>query len=555
MRLMNLTNALPKSISSKGLILIFSLPIFLMSFELTLRTYANLPAMQENLISRIFSLFIVSFLLLFSSSWGRVLVLVFFTISIWIEVPHAIFYGNWANPISLFLLSENFSEVWTTIRDVDWKVIFISFLFIFSSLAFFLWFFGWISDIKGQHVVSCLVLAAFLVQPIKDGIFLADEIEKRFTKSVDGFLENSLNTYGVFTSLLVQQVVGKQKYPFYNHEPHPLKDSVDRAKVNILIYFGESLSSRYMSLFGYHKPTTPSLSGIKDKYQHTLTREAIAGSMATNVSTARFFHMIPYPDGRQQVASSKTNLFKYAKEAGFHTAYFTTQAKRYIGHIMSVTGGNYVQTSITPHEYDQANYGFTDFADDILLFEMLSKFEPQEPYFTVLQPVGSHVHFKNRSPLAFKKFGTNDYRLEYENSIFYTDHILDSLLEGLARKKSELPWVFIATSDHGTYVNKGIISREDKYAESYSVPLIIVTNDTGIYNEFIAPLGQCGTIFHQQIAETIANILGYEVPMSPCNQGVLNSDILSGVGRTHRVVINNSSPILTPYTGEFEPGK
>jgi len=372
-----------------------------------------------------------------------------------------------------------------------------------------------------------------------------EKIEKRFTKDVHGLYKSFLNTYGSFTATIIDQIIGRQRYPDYIRQAHPKKET-GAQPTNVLIYFGESLSSKYMSIFGYGKPTTPFLSSMNEKYPYMLAKETISGSVATATSTELFFNLVPYPDSRKQVASLRTNLFRYADESGLDTGYFTSQAENYTNQIYRKIGKKYIKAGSSPFVFDNAGYGYKDGADDIVLLDMIKRANLNEPYFIALQPNGSHPPFNKRSPAGFKKFGGSLNIPDYENSVLYTDSLLEKIIAKV-EKSSGLPWVVVITSDHGTYVDNQRVSRSHRYSASYTVPGIIVTNSKDIFDKYLAPLKSCQMLFHQQIAEVVANIIGYDVPVSGCGEGILSSGLLSGVGGTKRVVIEGGRAVLSSY--------
>jgi len=184
--------------------------------------------------------------------------------------------------------------------------------------------------------------------------------------------------------------------------------------------------------------------------------------------------------------------------------------------------------------------------DDAIILQTIKKLDLGSPYFSVVQPNGSHFPCATKSPSEFKRFGTDSELSEYENSVLYTDELIKRFIRYVSNYSSQ-PWVFIMTSDHGLYVDKSRASRSTKYPSSYMVPGIILTNQKQLYRSYIQPLEKCSYLFHQDISEMIARILGFDVPMRNCNSGVLLTGLLSGIGSKNIQISTNGDIQVTPY--------
>jgi glucan phosphoethanolaminetransferase (alkaline phosphatase superfamily) len=520
--------------------------IFIGSFfllEFSLRLVTALPSIGSIWENFLF-LLILSTLYYYSTKLGKLLLASFFIASLALQIPHSVFYGNWIDSTNILLMTKNISEVISVSLSVPFSVVLTCLLFFSAVVGLFSLLRRYENKAKPKIWVTIIVIFIFTMQPIRDGLLKPEKIEKRYTKDVHGLFQSSHNTYGVLLSTLINQAFGEQRYPDYTQESKKL-DTNNKYTPNILLYFGESLSSKYMNVFGYHKENTPNLKKLKKQYPYTIFKETISASTATAVSSSHFFHMIPFPDGRKQIGSSKTNLFKYAKNNGYSTTYLSTQAENYINHILRNSGSNSIDISITPSRFLPSDYHFKEEADDLLLLQMLATNPSKTPFFTVLQPNGSHAPISKRSPIKHKPFGSENTLNEYENSVFHTDFIIGKLISFLP--KNNKPWLFIMTSDHGTYVNTNQFTRSIQYEESYTVPFVAITNNEDIYRNYLKPLEKCEKLFHINISELTAKALGYKLPYSSCSQGVLTSGLLSGIGGTRKVSIKEGKTTLTDY--------
>lgn len=506
----------------------------------------NIDSFAENaLMSLLFSL-----LFYYSTKPFKIILSLFLLASLLIESSNAVFFGGWIEPMNLYLLFENIPEVINTAIQVERTIALKSVSFAVISIIAMGYLYKLSSKNRGFIGINILIVFVLFFQPIRDGILKPEKIEKRFTKDSHSLLRSFHNAYGVFFSMLISERLGNNVYASYRQAPYPQILKKPDITPNIFIYFGESLSSKYMSVYGYNKETTPNLKelihSLPKKKLFGLSKEAIAGATATMPATVRFFHLLDRPDARKQAASFDTNLFQYAQKSGYKTTYISTQAEHYINHIYKLATGKYVDQYLSPAHLDHANGARKDI-DDAMMIKTINTRELGEPYFAVAQPNGSHTPFATRSLPAFKPFGSDSELAEYENSIFYTDNLLKKLIN-IISNKSDRPWIFIITSDHGNYVDESRITRSIKYPASYTVPAIILTNNQPLYHSHIQPLEKCNTLYHQNIGEMIARLLGFDAPVSNCSSGVLFTGLLNGMGAQSLQESTTGEIQMKPYS-------
>jgi len=389
------------------------------------------------------------------------------------------------------------------------------------------------------------VIIFFVFQPLKYGIFSPEKIEKLFVQDTHSLLKSSYRAYQASLSMVISNIFNNQIYEDYLHSAHT-RVANSKNKPNIFIYFGESLSSKYMSAFNYTEDTTPFIKKLINSKLFTLSKETISGAVYTRPSSTLFFHLIPEPDGRKQVASFNTNLFKYAKESGYTTTYLSTQAENGITTISKLISGKYSDHVLFNSDFDKEyKNGDTDSLDELVLHG-LQKIKSDKPFFTVFQASGSHLPFAPKSPKAFKAFGSGTELSEYNNSVLYTDYIISKLVSWTKENSHNRPWIFIITSDHGTYIDESRVTRSLDYPASYTVPGIILTNNEKIFSQYLSPYNKCSILFHKNLSAIIARILGFKVEDNNCNQGVLLEGLISGVHAKH--IINKNEEIISePY--------
>ena len=81
------------------------------------------------------------------------------------------------------------------------------------------------------------------------------------------------------------------------------------------------------------------------------------------------------------------------------------------------------------------------------------------------------------------------------------------------------------------------------------MPAVIITNNKKIYESNLKQLSQCKYLFHQNISELIARLMGFDVPDGNCSSGVILGGLLSGAGNTRTVTVDDTGLIqIAPYT-------
>lgn len=95
--------------------------------------------------------------------------------------------------------------------------------------------------------------------------------------------------------------------------------------INLVVIMGETLHREFMSLYDYSLNSSPYLKELKNQNDF-LYKRAIGSGVSTTIAIPSFFNMIKKPDSIPQILSTNTCLFKMAKNNGFNTYFFSSQA-------------------------------------------------------------------------------------------------------------------------------------------------------------------------------------------------------------------------------------
>ncbi len=223
-----------------------------------------------------------------------------------------------------------------------------------------------------------------------------------------------------------------------------------REREHYLLILGESARRDHLSLYGYPRNTTPRLSK-----RHNLLVFTDAVSPANQ--TRRAVKMLLSPATTEDIEAfyRKGSIIGLAHEAGFGTQWLSNQG-RY--------GEHDTEVSSIGREADYCVFTNTDWDTTSLdenLVEPLQKIirTSRGSDFTVIHLLGSHAAYDKRYPKAYSVFtGTPPHAHDqatpqhqiinaYDNSLRYSDSIIDTLIAQMARANDIGCAIYVA--DHG----------------------------------------------------------------------------------------------------------
>jgi heptose-I-phosphate ethanolaminephosphotransferase len=207
-----------------------------------------------------------------------------------------------------------------------------------------------------------------------------------------------------------------------------------------VLVIGESARPDHWSIDGYRRETSPRLAGERNL---VFLRDVVATASLTSISVPSMMSLAPVSDW--QAVESQRSIVSAFREAGFDTAWFSTQeVSHWSGIIHNLAG-----------EAGQRRY-FERGHDSVLVDQVRALLAPPagpRRAFIVLHTKGSHSDYEKRYPPKFRRFpetgGTRAENLvsAYDNSILYTDWVLAELI-GILRARGG-PALLVYASDHG----------------------------------------------------------------------------------------------------------
>jgi lipid A ethanolaminephosphotransferase len=263
---------------------------------------------------------------------------------------------------------------------------------------------------------------------------------------------------------------------------------------NIVLVIGETARAKSFSLGVYNRETNPLLSKRKnlvyfDNFYSCNTGTVVSVSCMLSYKSGQEFRKDISFSLKNEVASF-TSIFD---QLSFETYLATTNSygarDPMFAHIKGVKNIYYLTYSL----------GYKDDALIDKLKEILDK-DPNKSKLIILHTMGSHFKYSSRYPKEFEKWTpvceglssksaemqqcpSKNLINEYDNSILFTDFVLDSLMEVLNSQNSLL----IYTSDHGESLgeknrfNHGV-TYDKAPIEQVNVPGIIWFSEPWIKN-------------------------------------------------------------------------
>lgn len=364
-------------------------------------------------------------------------------------------------------------------------------------------------------IIAFLIHIPYLNAP-KDSLMPMDySHQHRDVKNIYHYFEEYHN--------LIQLRDKRKDVTFHAKQEMPLT----QAKQAHVLVIGESLARNHMSIYGYHRKTTPKLDTASDVlfYENvisptTQTRSSIVRMLtpASGVNTDRF-----YEEG---------SIITAMRESGFQTYWISNQG-RY--------GISDTETSVLADDAHASIFVNTDWnassPDEKViapLKEVLS--QEEKKIFIVIHLLGSHFDYSKRVPDT-AKFKINDDFFnkklspgqmkrvdEYDASVKYADLIIDSLIQSLRQSHYDLSSLTYV-SDHGEDVYDDanqLLGHGSPIVTRYTVeiPFILwqsknfITQSIGEQKNQVGRFYNSGDLFHALVDLYNLQLKSYEAKRS-----------------------------------------
>lgn len=293
----------------------------------------------------------------------------------------------------------------------------------------------------------------------------------------------------------------------------------------LVLWVGESSRRDHWQLYGYARPTTPRLSARLD-----LLRFDLAESPATLTWQAVPLLLNQATVSEPKGLSLQPNVLAYARQAGYRVTWISNQA---------LDDSPLLQLQLVQAD-TVIRVGMEITKDGGYDERLLSEFVSLPPYprqLVVLHSIGQHQRYDYRYPSDFDHFKPslkNSSRLAsanlrdqvingYDNSIRYTDWILDSLINLLLADTSRSNSL-LYVSDHGEALYDGPSALlghgfPDELEVQTQIPLVLWSQEKSI--GFSEDCPGSSPVSSDYMFETILDILKITSPGVDLNPSLL----------------------------------
>lgn len=367
---------------------------------------------------------------------------------------------NWGNDairerIQAALLSPEHEMIEYLLTYLNFSDLFISFYFFFGIYLLYNRFIRTHNTYKKIKVISISLLLALL------------------------FILNSLSLAGgvipfKYINILItanewKAIVDKRKKYLKNHEK--VKNTLQKENLlydKIIIIMGESVNKHHMEAYGYNIPNTPFLSKLLQQ-NNSVKFNVIAPTNLTRYSVPIALTDTPLEHFYDFITSE--SIISNFKKYGYTTYWLSNQYQ-------AGMHDSYVSSLAAEADYSEIkNFVFEDDGNadselDIVLVDHLKKINKNNKELYIFHLLGSHFKYPKRYSTDHALFpNPKNITEEYDNTIFYTDYVLNEIYNKFKNTKS----LFIYVSDHGEVVNEKKSGHGffPAYKDEYDIPLII----------------------------------------------------------------------------------
>jgi len=320
-----------------------------------------------------------------------------------------------------------------------------------------------------------------------------------YTKPTSSTIYNTVRAFSDW-------IIPKKKNKNLGYKPYNIIYGAPKVK-NIIFIMGESLSSRYMHLYGYQKPNTPYLDSLKNNPNFVFAK-GISSSVSTEICLQLFFNMMHNPGFIELIRKKDANLFRLAKHQGYKTFVVSGQNER----LFHDTGTEFVDKFISIKDLQQE---LKDKGDEVLL-NTLSEFEFEQKNFIVIHLRHVHEPYSDYSkylPDPITHAGSDDNRLSqtqqhYSQAIGYHDYWVKQCVATIQKLFSQDTMILFA-SDHGELLGeRGLFGHNQMQPEVADIPIwaFAINAHTQLLSSFKNKI-----ISHYDLGKYIAELIGVKI--------------------------------------------
>ncbi|WP_198262934.1 phosphoethanolamine transferase CptA [sulfur-oxidizing endosymbiont of Gigantopelta aegis] len=412
---------------------------------------------------------------------------------------YAVYGQNFSQSVLFILFESNISEGSEYLESYfSWWIV-LGF-FIYTALAVFLW-----TKIKPLHSEATMRMAltisilAIVAWPTYDRLLVKHSTLKQALHAQMNRMEPAAPWHLIAGYIkykeqlhdIEQNLLANKKLP----PLQGLHDNNNETSNTLVLVIGESTNRQRMSLYGYHRPTTPQLDAMKDDL---IIFDQVFSPRPYTIETLE--QVLSFADEKNpDVYLSRPTLMNLMKQAGYRTYWITNQQTQTKRNTMLTTFSKQADEQIylnNDRNQNSAHY------DDVVLrpFKAIlenpkfSNKNDQRKKFIVIHLLGTHRKYSYRYPEDSTVFQSNkdlpkwlnESQVEeynaYDNAIHFNDLVLSGLINTL--KESGNNGFLAYLSDHGEEVydnSKRLFTGRNEAAPTgpmYTIPFFVWQSDS-----------------------------------------------------------------------------
>lgn len=327
----------------------------------------------------------------------------------------------------------------------------------------------------------------------------------------------------------------------------PEKDALESQRLaDVCLIIGESASRGHLSIYGYPLNTSPRMQTKRDSL--FIFTDATASSNSTVHNIQRLLSFMTDDESEKEWYEFPFLIDMY-KNLGYKAWWLSNQERTGIWSNCSAPMVMNADVVVYKHESSEDNL-FTTYDGGLLPDVEKALKDDAEYKFVGMHLTGSHTLYRTRYPDAFNYFNADSVLkhfqkpwlnqdkaqtvAEYDNSIRYTDFVVDSVINMVSQTKR--PTLMLYVSDHGenVYDDRDFLGRDEKRV---NVPFIIYLNSRfrQLYPDVTATIAASThkAISTGDIIYMLMTVTGTSYPYYDASR-----DVLSDQFRTRRRYVN-----------------
>lgn len=326
---------------------------------------------------------------------------------------------------------------------------------------------------------------------------------------------------------------------------------------------GESLNRANMSLYGYERPTSPTLEAMRKEL--IVFRDVVSAEPATMDSLMKM--LTPADLNDPQAWNRKPDVLMLAREAGFRIHWLSNQPPN-DGWLGLVSRRADEQVFINKG----SGRGENNFDGNLLPALQSALQDPAPKKLIVVHLLGAHPTYEMRYPSQYARFDTvhdgvmeklegadrsawiRRLRNEYDNAMAYNDYVVGSMARLTMNAAREDNASLLFSSDHAQEVGhtRNHAGQSVADATGYEIPMLVWTRSfTGKSPEDKARL-EYRPYQTDQLEHTVMGLMGVRSRYYDARHDILSEDFTSGVFHQQRRI---NGQLYQPRTVAYnQPG-